>query len=76
MDVIRYVYENRDSSLSYRYSCRLGLCMDCRPKLNGKPVLACKKLAEPNMVIDPPGSGRIIKDLTTTLAGDQEGSEV
>ncbi len=76
MDVIRYVFENRDSTLAYRYSCRLGLCMVCRMKMNGHSILACKKLAEPDMTIDPPGTGRIIKDLMTTLDGDQEGSEV
>jgi succinate dehydrogenase/fumarate reductase-like Fe-S protein len=73
IDVVRYVQENRDSTLSYRYSCRLGLCMACRMRVNGSPVVACKTLAEAEMLIEPPKSGRVIKDLLTTLDGEDEG---
>jgi fumarate reductase iron-sulfur subunit len=73
LDVIRYVSEHRDSTLSFRYSCRLGLCMACRMRVNGSPVIACKTLAEAEMLIEPPKSGRVIKDLLTTLDGEDEG---
>lgn len=66
LDVVKYIYENLDSTLSFRYECRLGLCAICRMRVNGKAVLACKKLAEPEMVIDPP-RGTVIKDLMTEM---------
>lgn len=69
MDVIRDIYEQRDSSLSYRCSCRSGLCTACRMRVNGKPVMACMRLAEKNMVIEPPSGGDLVKDLMTTLGG-------
>ena len=67
MDVIRTIFEEKDSSLAYRCSCRSGLCTACRMRVNGKPVMACMRLAEKDMVIEPPGSGNIIKDLMTTM---------
>lgn len=74
MDVLRDLYETRDPSLAFRCSCRSGLCTACRMRVNGKPVMACMRMAEKEMVIEPPTSGEIIKDLVTTLsttAGDE-----
>ena len=69
MDVIRTIFEERDGSIAYRCSCRAGLCTACRMRVNGKSVMACMRLAEKDMVIEPPGTGEVIKDLMTTLAG-------
>jgi succinate dehydrogenase/fumarate reductase iron-sulfur protein len=67
LDVLKYVYENRDPTLSFRYECRLGLCTICKMRVNGKNVFACKKLAEKEMVIDPP-RGTVIKDLMIDMS--------
>lgn len=69
MDVLRDLYETRDTSLAFRCSCRAGLCTVCRMRVNGKAVMACMRMAEKEMVIEPPGTGEVIKDLVTTLAG-------
>jgi succinate dehydrogenase/fumarate reductase-like Fe-S protein len=76
MDVLRDLYETRDRSLAFRCSCRAGLCTACRMRVNGKSVMACMRMAEKEMVIEPPGSGDVIKDLMTTLsgAGSDEGT--
>jgi len=76
MDVLRDLYETRDPSLAFRCSCRAGLCTACRMRVNGKAVMACMRMAEKEMVIEPPGSGAVIKDLMTTLSGGAaEGGE-
>jgi len=77
MGVLRDLYETRDRSLAFRCSCRAGLCTACRMRVNGKAVIACMRLAEKEMVIEPPGSGDVIKDLMTTLgrAAPEEGED-
>jgi succinate dehydrogenase/fumarate reductase-like Fe-S protein len=72
LDVIRYGQENHDSTLSFRYSCRLGLCMACRLRMSGSPVVACRTLAEVDKLVAPPESGWVIKDLLTTMDGEDE----
>jgi succinate dehydrogenase/fumarate reductase-like Fe-S protein len=69
MDVLRDLYETRDRSLAFRCSCRAGLCTACRMRVNGRSVMACMRMAEKEMLIEPPGTGEVIKDLMTTLAG-------
>jgi len=42
-----YIYDNIDSTLAFRYSCRYNHCGLCGVSLNGRPRLACKaRLAE------------------------------
>ncbi len=69
MDVLRDLYGTRDRSLAFRCACRAGLCTVCRMKVNGQAVMACMRMAEKDMVIEPPGTGEVIKDLMTTLDG-------
>lgn len=71
MDVLRDLYGNRDRSLAFRCACRAGLCTVCRMKVNDKSVMACMSMAEKDMVIEPSGTGEIIKDLMTTLDGSR-----
>lgn len=63
LDILNYIYEEVDSSLSYSYSCRNGYCGICAVTVDGTPVLSCKKLASPKMIIEPLKSIRVIKDL-------------
>lgn len=63
LDVLNYIYQNIDSSLAFRYSCRAGLCGACLLRVNGKNVMSCKELASEEMTIEPPRNHRVIKDL-------------
>jgi len=62
-DVLNYIYQNIDSSLAFRYSCRAGLCGVCILKVNGKACMSCHKIAEKEMIIEPPAKYTVIKDL-------------
>jgi succinate dehydrogenase / fumarate reductase iron-sulfur subunit len=72
LDVLKYIYEEYDTSLAFRYSCRDGLCNVCLLTLNGKSVMSCRKLAEKEMVIDPAKNKKVIKDLMVDLSENVE----
>lgn len=63
LDVLRYIYENIDQTLSFRCLCTKGFCGGCAVIINGVPSLACRRLAEEEMTIEPHHKFEIIKDL-------------
>ena len=42
LDALQYIKEYLDSSLSYRWSCRMAICGSCGFMVNGIPKLGCK----------------------------------
>jgi hypothetical protein len=40
--------------------------------MSGSPVVACRTPAEVDKLVMPPERGRVIKDLLTTMDGDDE----
>ena len=67
-DVLTYIYQNIDSSLAFRYSCRMGLCDACLMKVNGKVEVACKTPAEKEMLIEPVDKFVVLKDLVVDFS--------
>ena len=66
LQVLKYIYENQDPTLAFRYGCDgvgPARCGGCILEVNDVPVLACQKLAEKDMVIKPHHKFRVIKDL-------------
>lgn len=41
LDALNYVKDNLDESLSFRWSCRMGVCGSCGMMVNGSPELTC-----------------------------------
>jgi fumarate reductase iron-sulfur subunit len=41
LDAINYIKDYIDGSLSYRWSCRMGVCWSCGMMVNGVPKLTC-----------------------------------
>jgi fumarate reductase iron-sulfur subunit len=41
LDALNYIKDNIDGSLSYRWSCRMGICGSCGMMVNGEPKLTC-----------------------------------
>lgn len=67
LDVLRYIHENLDSTLVFRWACTKGFCRTCVVFVNGNPALACTKMAEKNMRIEPHKKFEILKDLIIDL---------
>jgi succinate dehydrogenase/fumarate reductase iron-sulfur protein len=66
-NVLRYISENIDSSLSFRWACGQGLCRCCVLSVNDKPVMSCKAIASEYMKIDPHPKFKVMKDLVVDL---------
>ncbi|MEK6321472.1 MAG: succinate dehydrogenase/fumarate reductase iron-sulfur subunit [Acidobacteriota bacterium] len=41
LDALNYIKDQVDGSLSYRWSCRMGVCGSCGMMVNGEPKLTC-----------------------------------
>lgn len=41
LDALNYIKEEEDSSLSYRWSCRMAICGSCGYMVNNEPKLGC-----------------------------------
>jgi len=65
LDALNYIKDNIDSTLSYRRSCREGICGSCSMNVNGFIVLACLTYASPGPTpidIRPLPNTQILKD--------------
>ena len=73
LDGLHRIREEQDQSLSWRYSCRMGVCGSCGMLVNGKPMLACNNqildISKKHLVIAPMPNFDIIKDLVPDLSG-------
>ena len=41
LDALNHVKDEIDGTLSYRWSCRMGVCGSCGMMVNGEPKLTC-----------------------------------
>lgn len=71
LDALNFVKDHLDGSLSYRWSCRMGVCGSCGMMVNGKPVLACStyldKFAPGPIRIEPLENFPVIRDLVIEM---------
>ncbi|MEM2518000.1 MAG: succinate dehydrogenase iron-sulfur subunit [Candidatus Bathyarchaeia archaeon] len=71
LDVLNYVKENFDETLTFRHSCRMGICGSCAVNVNGKPMLACYTqvldLNADTVTIEPLSNLPVIKDLVVDI---------
>jgi len=71
LDGLHYIKDNLDSTLAWRYSCRMGICGSCGMLLNGRPGLACNtqilEIADRDVTVGPLPNFEIIRDLVPDL---------
>lgn len=72
LDAVMYIKENLDSTVSYRASCRMGICGSCAMEINGKPRLACQtqvisELRSKEVVIKPLANYPVLRDVVPDL---------
>ena len=67
LDSLLYIKDNLDETLTFRHSCRMGICGSCAVNINGKPMLACftqvLHLDSDSLMIEPISNMPVIKDL-------------
>ena len=66
LDLLRWIYENQDGSLCFRFSCGIGKCGSCAVSVNGRSVLSCREVLrgdERELLIEPLPNFPVIKDL-------------
>ncbi len=68
---LQLIKDTIDSTLSYRWSCRMAVCGSCGMMINGEPKLACntflRNLAGRAIVIEPLQNFPIERDLVVTV---------
>ncbi len=71
LDVLIKIQKEMDSSLAFRYACRVSMCGSCGMVINGIERLACKttvaSLAENEITIRPLNHFPVIKDLVVDM---------
>ncbi len=71
LDGLHWIKENLDSTLVWRYSCRMGICGSCGMLINGTPALACNTqilhLGTSEVTVGPLPNFEIIRDLVPDL---------
>jgi fumarate reductase (CoM/CoB) subunit B len=68
-----YAYENLDSSLSFRWSCKNVQCGTCGMLVNGKAVLACERKLEVGETVQvDPFPIPVIRDVVTDFSAIED----
>jgi len=67
LDGLNYIKDHVDPTLTYRWSCRMGICGSCGANVNGQPRLTCgtyiRDVHRGAVTIDPLANFPILKDL-------------
>jgi fumarate reductase iron-sulfur subunit len=74
LDVVTYVQRHLDSTLCYRFACRVGVCGSCAMTVNGRPRWTCrthvsKVVVNGALEVAPLANLPVIKDLATDMSG-------
>ena len=72
LDGLNYVKDQLDGTLSYRWSCRMGICGSCGMTVNGKPQLSCATFltdyAPGPVRVEPLRNFPVIRDLVVDIS--------
>lgn len=71
LDALNYIKDHLDGTLSYRWSCRMGVCGSCGMLVNGEPLLTCATYLEslvPGPIrVEPLNGFPVVRDLIGDL---------
>ena len=74
LDALNYIKDKLDGSLTYRWSCRMGICGSCGMMVNGEPKLTCATFLSTNahnggrVRVQPLRYFPVVRDLVTELS--------
>ena len=71
LDALNYIKDELDGTLSYRWSCRMGVCGSCGMMVNGDPKLTCAAFLRdyyPHTIrVEPLSNFPVIRDLVINM---------
>lgn len=72
LDVVTQIQREQDSTLAYRFACRVGMCGSCAMVVNGRPRWTCRtrvgKVVEGDVLtLEPLRNLPVIKDLAVDM---------
>jgi succinate dehydrogenase iron-sulfur subunit len=71
LDALNHIKDEIDGSLTYRWSCRMGVCGSCGMMVNGVPRLTCstflREFRPEPVVVEPLENFPVIRDLVVDL---------
>lgn len=72
LDVVTWIQQSADPTLSYRFACRVGMCGSCAMMVNGAPRWTCrthvqKVIRDGRLEIAPLRNLPVIKDLAVDM---------
>lgn len=71
LDALLNIRDTQDASLTWRFSCRMGICGSCAMVINGKPGLACNtqilEISGSDIHLQPLANFPVVKDLVVNL---------
>ena len=72
LDALNYIKDKVDGSLTFRWSCRMGVCGSCGMMVNGEPKLTCAtflhKYEGKSVRVEPLRYFPVVRDLVTELS--------
>ncbi|MGH2746773.1 MAG: succinate dehydrogenase/fumarate reductase iron-sulfur subunit [Actinomycetota bacterium] len=73
LDALNYIKDHLDGSLTYRWSCRMGVCGSCGMMVNGEPRLTCavflRDFFPKPVTVEPLQYFPVIRDLVVDMTG-------
>jgi len=72
LDILFYIKENKNQSLTFKSGCKSGVCGSCAVRVNGFEKLACKTTINEYDVIKPLKNHKIQKDLVVDISHQKE----
>ena len=75
---LNYIKNQVDGTLSYRFSCQMGVCGSCGMNVNGDPILTCatfiREFAPGPIRVEPLANFEVIRVITFAQVGTPDKS--
>jgi fumarate reductase iron-sulfur subunit len=76
LDALNHIKDEMDGSVTYRWSCRMGVCGSCGMMVNGRPRLTCstflREFHPKPVTIEPLQSFPVVRDLVVDMTSFME----
>ena len=72
LDALNHIKDQMDGTLSYRWSCRMGVCGSCGMMINGEPKLTCATFLRDyypgEILVEPLDNFPVVRDLVIDMS--------